>query len=209
MKSSDFPNCCEENFRDVCEKFLPRLNKHDDVIEWNFMKIAPSRNEELVAPLQCTLCGRARCIRCGAISLTTPKGATCGLFLKNSHQSRTKSIQCGERSCSDCRGDKNVEPFPAWSEVHAHHFFFRLSEEFFHPLLGCARFRGRCWAAIRLSHRSEPSGRAVRVEVDGLDIGGRHGRRFVLLHHTHRPQRRTYPFCTSRSGNVRYRCGGG
>ena len=35
----------------VCEKVVPQLNKHDDVIEWNFMKIAPPRNEELVAPL--------------------------------------------------------------------------------------------------------------------------------------------------------------
>jgi len=35
----------------VCEKVVPRLNKHDDVIEWNFVKIAPPRNEELVAPL--------------------------------------------------------------------------------------------------------------------------------------------------------------
>jgi len=25
----------------VCEKVVPRLNKHDDVIEWNFMKIVP------------------------------------------------------------------------------------------------------------------------------------------------------------------------
>jgi len=25
----------------VCKKVVPRLNKHDDVIEWNFMKIAP------------------------------------------------------------------------------------------------------------------------------------------------------------------------
>ena len=40
------------------------------------------------------------------------------------------------------------------------------------------RYRGRCWAAIRLSHRPEPSGRAVLGEVDGLDIGGRHRRRF-------------------------------
>jgi len=24
------------------------------------------------------------------------------------------------------------------------------------------RYRGRCWAAIRLSHRPEPSGRVVR-----------------------------------------------
>jgi len=53
--------------------------------------------------------------------------------------------------------------------------------EFFYPLLGRARFRGRCWAAIRLSHLPEPSGRAVHREVDGLDIGGQHGRRFVLL----------------------------
>ena len=69
-------------------------------------------------------------------------------------------------------------------------FFFRLSE-FFYPLLGRARFRGRCWAAIRLSHRPEPSGSAV----DGWDIGGQHGRRFVLLRHTHRPQRRSYLIC--------------
>ena len=44
--------------------------------------------------------------------------------------------------------------------------------------------------------------------VDGLDSGGRHGRRFVLCH-THRPQTRPYPICTGRSGNVRNRCGGG
>jgi len=87
-------------------------------------------------------------------------------------------------------------------------FFFRLSE-FFYPLLGRARFRGRCWAAIRLSHRPEPSGRAVHKKVNGLDTGGRHGRRFVLLRHTHRPQRRPYRICTSRSGNVRHRCEGG
>jgi len=73
-----------------------------------------------------------------------------------------------------------------------------LLSEFFYPLLGCARSRDRCWAAIRLSHRREPSGRAVHGEVDGLDIGGQHGRRFVLLRHTHRPQRRPYPICTSR-----------
>jgi len=44
---------------------------------------------------------------------------------------------------------------------------------------------------------------------DGLDIGGQHGRRFVLLSHTHRPQRKPYPICTSKSGNVRHCCGGG
>ena len=60
--------------------------------------------------------------------------------------------------------------------------FFRLSEFFFYPLLGHARFRSRCWAAIRLCHRPEPSGRTVCGEVDGLDIG-RHVWRFVLLRH--------------------------
>ena len=58
------------------------------------------------------------------------------------------------------------------------------------------RYRSRYWAAIRLSHRPEPSGRVVRGGVDGLDSGGRHDRRFVLRH-THRPQRRPYPICTS------------
>ena len=81
--------------------------------------------------------------------------------------------------------------------------------EFFYPLLGRTRFHGRCWEAIRLSHRLEPSGYAVHEEVDGLDIGGQHGPRLVLLRHTHRPQRRPYPICTGRSGNVRHRCGGG
>ena len=70
------------------------------------------------------------------------------------------------------------------------------------------RCRGRCWAAIRLSHRPEPSGRVVRGGVDGLDSGGRRGRRCVLRHN-HRPQRRPCPICTDRSGNVRHRCGGG
>ena len=79
---------------------------------------------------------------------------------------------------------------------------FLLLSQLLKPLLGCTRSRGRCWAAIRLSHRPEPSGHAVHGEFDGLDIGGQHGRRFVLLHHTHRPQRRPYSICTSRSGNV-------
>ena len=43
---------------------------------------------------------------------------------------------------------------------------------------------GRCWAAIWLSHRPDPSGHVVNGEVDGLDIRGQHGRRFVLLRHT-------------------------
>ena len=70
------------------------------------------------------------------------------------------------------------------------------------------RYRGSCWPAIRLSHRPEPLRRVVRGEVDGLDSGGQHGLRFVLRH-THRPQRRPYPICTGRSGNVQHRCGGG
>ena len=41
--SSHFRKCCEKNISvTVCEKVLPRLNKHDDVIEWKFMKIAPA-----------------------------------------------------------------------------------------------------------------------------------------------------------------------
>ena len=44
---------------------------------------------------------------------------------------------------------------------------------------------------------------------DGLDIGGQYGWRFVLLCHTHKPQRRTYPICRSRSGNVRHGSRGG
>jgi len=35
-----------------------------------------------------------------------------------------------------------------------------------------------------------------------LDIGGQHGRRLVLLHHTHRLQRRLYPIWTSRNRNA-------
>ena len=42
----------------------------------------------------------------------------------------------------------------------------------------------------RLSHHPEPSGRG---EVDGLDIEGQHGRRFVLRR-THRPQNGHTPF---------------
>ena len=45
LKSSHFEKCCEENF--ICERFenvVPRLNKHNDIIEWIFMKIAPPPN---------------------------------------------------------------------------------------------------------------------------------------------------------------------
>jgi len=63
-----------------------------------------------------------------------------------------------------------------------------LLNELLKPLLGRTSSRGRFWAAaILLSHRPEPSGLAVHGEVDGLDIAGQHGRRFVLLRHTHRP----------------------
>jgi len=55
--------------------------------------------------------------------------------------------------------------------------------------------RGMCWAVIRLSHRPETSGRVVYEEVDGLDIGWQHGRRFVLLCHIHGLQRRPYSIC--------------
>jgi len=48
-------------------------------------------------------------------------------------------------------------------------------------------------------HHPEPSGRAVHRDADGLDIGGQHGRRLVLLRHTQRPKRRTYPICTNMS----------
>ena len=34
----------------VCEKVVPRLNKHDDVIEWNFMKIAPPEMKSWLRP---------------------------------------------------------------------------------------------------------------------------------------------------------------
>ena len=34
----------------VCEKVVPRLNKHNDVIEWNFMKIAPPEMKSWLHP---------------------------------------------------------------------------------------------------------------------------------------------------------------
>ena len=74
----------------------------------------------------------------------------------------------------------------------------RLSQ-FIQALLGRTQSRGRCLAAIRLSCHPELSGHAVQGKVGGLDIRGQHGRRFVFLHHTHRPQRKLYPFCASRS----------
>ena len=59
-------------------------------------------------------------------------------------------------------------------------------------------------AANWLSHHPEPSGRPIHGEVDGLQ----HGQRFGLLCHTHKPQKRPYPICTNRSGNVQHTCGG-
>ena len=88
-------------------------------------------------------------------------------------------------------------------------FFFIIWASFYYPLLGSTRSWSRCWAAIRLFRHPEPSDRAVHEGVDGLDIGGQHGRRFVLLRHTHRSQRRPYPICTSRNGKVRHRYGSG
>jgi len=84
-----------------------------------------------------------------------------------------------------------------------------LLSQLFEPLLGRTTSRCRCWAAIRLSHRPEPTGHAVHGKVDRLDIGGQHGLRSVPLRHSHKTQKGPYPICTSRRGNVRHRCGGG
>ena len=54
-------------------------------------------------------------------------------------------------------------------------FFFIVWVSSFNPLLGRTRSRGRCRAAIRLSHRPEPSGRAIHGQVDGLDSEGQYG----------------------------------
>jgi len=45
-----------------------------------------------------------------------------------------------------------------------------LLSEFFKPLLGRTSYWGRCRAAIQLSHRPAPSGRADHEEVDGVDV---------------------------------------
>jgi len=37
-----------------------------------------------------------------------------------------------------------------------------LLSQFFKPLLACTRSRGKCWAAIWLSHCPEPSGRYAK-----------------------------------------------
>jgi len=77
----------------------------------------------------------------------------------------------------------------------------RLSQ---YPLLGRTGSRGRCWAAIRLSHHPKSSDRAVHGDVDGLDIEGRHGRRFVLLRHIHKPQKGPIPWATIPSIFLRF-----
>jgi len=48
-----------------------------------------------------------------------------------------------------------------------------------------------------LSHHPELSGHAVHGKVYGLEIGGQHSRRFVILRHTHKPQRGPYLICTT------------
>jgi len=79
----------------------------------------------------------------------------------------------------------------------------------FCPPLSQTRSRVRCWAANRLPHHPERSGRAVHGEVDGLDIGRQHGQRFDMLRHTHKPQKRPYSICVNRSENVWHQWGGG
>ena len=89
--------------------------------------------------------------------------------------------------------------------VYQQVFFNKISSSSFQPVVI------HCLAALDLGSGVEqpfgcPSDRAVHREVHGLDIVGQHGRRFVLLRHTHRPQGRPYLICTSRSGNVRRQC---
>ena len=88
-------------------------------------------------------------------------------------------------------------------------FFFLVWDSCYYPLLGRTKSRGRCWAAIHLSHQPKLLACAVHGEVDGLDIEGKYGRRFVSLCHTHRMQMVLYHNCTSRCGNVRHPSGGG
>ena len=66
--------------------------------------------------------------------------------------------------------------------------------EFFQSTVWPYWISGQVLAAIRLFLHTEPSGRALREVVDGLDIGGQHGQQFVLLRHTHMPQK--WPYTT-------------
>ena len=78
-----------------------------------------------------------------------------------------------------------------WLDVqHSKQWILLRLSWLFKSLLGRTTSRGRCRAAIRSSHCPEWSGHAVHGEVDGSDIGGQHGWRFVLLRHTHTMQRR-------------------
>ena len=126
---------------------------------------------------------------CAVLSLTCYQ---CNIHCESSH-SRRNQAQVGAR--------RPLTTLPNWVD-----FFWASC---YCPLLGRTRSRGRCWAVIRLFRRPEPSGRAVHGEVEGLGTGGQHGQWFVLLRHTHRLQRRTYPICTSKSGNIQHRCGSG
>ena len=94
----------------------------------------------------------------------------------------------------------------AYYNVVLRFFFFRLSE-LFHPLLARLDIGAGVehpFGCLIVQNRQA----VLSVGVDGLDSGGRHGRRFVLRL-THRPQRRPYSICTGRSRNVRHRCGDG
>ena len=86
--------------------------------------------------------------------------------------------------------------------------FFHLNEFFFSPLLACLDIGAgveQPFGCLIVQNRQ-----AVQSAGRLMDwtIGGQHGRRFVLCH-THRLQRRPYPICTGRSGNVRHWCVGG
>jgi len=78
---------------------------------------------------------------------------------------------------------KHTPFFVVWASCH-------------NPLLGHTRSRGRCWAAIRLSRRPEPSDHAVYGGVNRRDIGGQHG---YLVSHTHRLQKGHTPFVEARA----------
>ena len=116
--------------------------------------------------------------RCGGscmgkgIRLLLSKCAICIVrnVIKDQRHPTTIYENLMQKTRSICSERNRRKLSKTWAVPHGMKFFFLLSEFFFYPLLGRTRFRGRCWAAIRLSHRPEPSGRAVCGEVDGLDI---------------------------------------
>ena len=63
-------------------------------------------------------------------------------------------------------------------------------------------------AANRLPHHPKPPGGAIHGEIDGLDIGRQYGKRFGLLRHTYKPQKRPCSIHANRSRNVQHLCGG-